>query len=99
MDGATNFSPIIKIEVGTEELKLFQFSYGLNQNEIMIQGNESLGSLKIISQTGQTIHQYNLSKSTEILDLSDLAKGIYLLEFTNNAGQTQTEKLLWLAHH
>ncbi len=99
IDGATSYSPIIKIEAETEDPKLFQFSYGLNQNEIMIQGNEGLGSLKIISQTGQTINHYILSKSRETIDLFGLAKGIYLLEFTNNAGQTQTEKLLWLAHH
>jgi PKD repeat protein len=96
IDGAFSYSPIIRIDTEMNDSKVFSFSYGLNQNEIVVQGSSGLGKLKIINQNGQIVKQFNLVNQIEYLDLTELAKGIYLLEFTNDSGETQMEKLLWL---
>ena len=51
--------------------------------------------IKIMSATGNLVRSLNSNAEHEIIDITDLSKGIYIIIFNNNkTGQTITRKLL-----
>jgi hypothetical protein len=59
--------------------------------------SENISSkILLTSITGQILKEYILTDKKTSLDLKDLQKGVYLLKFKNDEGQTFTTKLLKL---
>ena len=95
-DGRFEFSNIIKVEKEVLEQPLFTMQYGgpsfgLNLNVYasqVVTGN-------LYAQNGQLIKTISLVSGMQQLDLSDLPKGIYLLEVSDASGHKQVEKVLW----
>jgi hypothetical protein len=96
-DGRSDYSKIIKIEMNDLSSSLFAMYYqtgnvsGLNlqiNTDNAIQG-------RLYSQDGKLLREISLKSGWQNLDMSELPKGVYLLEVTEKGGRKQVEKVLW----
>ncbi len=95
-NGKITFSNTIRIEKELSENKLVHFTYLMQEDALFIQSSELNIKVKLYQQNGQLLGEFQLNNFEEKLHLPNLAKGIYLLEFSNGKGAFQVEKLLWL---
>ncbi len=65
------------------------------KDQIIVQCSQA-GSLSLMDITGRIILQHTASipLSSQILDISSLAKGVYLLRFSSNEGAVETVKVV-----
>jgi PKD repeat protein len=82
--------------VKNETAKMVNFTYAVGSNSILIDSKQNNLSLTIWSQSGQIIQRNSVNNGNNSIELANLARGIYLLEFTDSMGNKQVEKLLWL---
>ncbi|OYU95273.1 MAG: hypothetical protein CFE21_13305 [Bacteroidetes bacterium B1(2017)] len=98
LDGKFTYSNTIQIGEQNAQEKPVSFGYLSNGLGINIKCKEQFTKLTIYSQGGQIVETISLNLFDQNIELGELAKGIYLLEFNTNSGQHQIEKLLWLGH-
>ena len=83
IDGKTTYSSIIKIVFsGKNELQVYP---NPAKNSITVSGLQTKGIIKIISSDGKLVNQIVVVANTSKIDVSTLAKGIYLLQY--NGGE------------
>lgn len=86
-DGKTTYSPIIKITLaGKTELQIFP---NPAKDIITLSGLQNKGIIKIISPEGQLVKQLNPNANSMMIDISTLAKGMYIVQY--NIGETTSE--------
>lgn len=91
IDGKTTYSFIIKITFGnTSELQVFP---NPAKNIITVKGLQNKGIIKIITADGKLIRQIVVTSNTSNIDVSALAKGLYILQY-NDDGKMQHVKLV-----
>ena len=91
IDGRTTYSFIIKIAFGnTSELKVFP---NPAKNIITVNGLQNKGVIKIIAADGKLIRQIVVASNTSNIDISALAKGLYILQY-NDDGKMQHVKFV-----
>jgi len=82
--------------IKNETEKLIQYSYAFGSNSILMNSKQQHLNMRIWSQSGQLIQQNTIGYGSNTIQLDNLAKGIYLMEITDDYGRKQVEKLLWL---
>ncbi len=91
LDGQTTYSFIIKIAFGnTSELQVFP---NPAKNIITVNGLQNKGTIKIISADGKLIKQVSITGISLQIDISKLAKGMYILQY-NNEVKTEQIKII-----
>ncbi|MFZ1799330.1 MAG: T9SS type A sorting domain-containing protein, partial [Chitinophagaceae bacterium] len=89
IDGKTTYSFIIKIVFGnTSELQVFP---NPAKNIITVNGLQSKGTLKIIATDGKLIKQITITGISLQIDMSKLAKGMYILQYYNEVKTDQVK--------
>lgn len=89
IDGKTTYSFIIKIVFGnTSELQVFP---NPAKNIITINGLQSKGTIKIIAADGKLIKQITITGISLQIDISKLAKGMYILQYYNEVKTDQVK--------
>ncbi len=87
IDGKTAYSSIIKIVfTGKNELQVFP---NPAKNTITLSGLQNKGTIKIIAADGKVVKQLTANGGSMLVDISSLAKGIYILQYINEAKTEQ----------
>ncbi|MEO6870415.1 MAG: choice-of-anchor tandem repeat GloVer-containing protein, partial [Ginsengibacter sp.] len=77
IDGKITYSPIIKIVfAGKNELQVFP---NPAKNSITLSGLQNKGIIKIMAADGKVVKQLSAKAGSMLVDISTLAKGLYLL--------------------
>ncbi len=63
-------------------------------NLLYIKSKVDMASIQIINNLGQQVKVLGLTKTTDFVDISDLAKGIYYVKSINTEGVSSVEKIL-----
>lgn len=83
------------LAVGIPESKSASMSvYPNPANTIFNLTSESDGQLSILNIAGQLIMSENLSKGENVINISDLETGIYVIQFTDSQQRVMTDKLI-----
>jgi hypothetical protein len=61
---------------------------------INILSNENIEEIKIINQLGQVLQHQTPNTKQITIDTKQFAKGLYIVQFTNNKGEIKTQKLI-----
>ncbi|WP_242155530.1 T9SS type A sorting domain-containing protein [Aestuariivivens sediminis] len=64
------------------------------KEKVIIKSETSIGNLTLYSLTGKLIFNTNLSTLEEKIDVSELSKGMYVLEVTNSKGKAKAKLLI-----
>ncbi|MDP3928940.1 MAG: PKD domain-containing protein, partial [Bacteroidota bacterium] len=94
LNGSENLSKTLYFEGNKATQKLFQLAYQSAENKLHIACFESNLSYKLFNQSGQLVQSGRIENDMATLPLENLAKGIYLLEISNQMGNKQVEKIL-----
>jgi hypothetical protein len=78
---------------GIEEIPSFSIYPNPTRDRITI-STESKGELEIINEIGISIKKYNLVNSGDVLDISTLTSGKYLLRFTDSKTRISTFSII-----
>jgi uncharacterized repeat protein (TIGR03803 family) len=88
IDGKTTYSPIIKIVfTGKNELQVFP---NPAKNIITVSGLQNKGTIRIIAADGKAVKQLSTKAGNMLVDIGTLAKGIYILQYSN---ENKTEQI------
>ncbi|MEO6870414.1 MAG: T9SS type A sorting domain-containing protein, partial [Ginsengibacter sp.] len=91
IDGKITYSSIIKIVFARKnELQVFP---NPAKNSITLSGLQNKGIIKIMAADGKLIKQLSAKAGSMLIDLSTLAKGVYLLQY-NNEVKTEQVKII-----
>ena len=91
IDDKTTYSPIIKIVfAGKNELQVFP---NPAVNFISLSGLEGKGIIKIIAADGRLVKQIDVTNNSMLIDISILAKGLYVLQYSNDTKKEQVKIL------
>lgn len=91
IDGKITYSPIIKIVfAGKNELQVFP---NPAKDIITLSGLGNKGVVRIISPDGKLVKQVAVTGNSMIVDISTLAKGMYILQY-NDGGKMQQVKII-----
>ncbi len=99
-DGKSNISNIIALKNGNSkfEIKLLPTNYTTQIALNILSANNGNGFAKIINLQGQVLSTINVNflagNQVKYIDITGLAKGLYLLSFTNDAGEVSTNKFV-----
>ena len=87
IDGKTTYSSIIKILfTGMNGLQVFP---NPATNMISLKGLQSNGIFKIMASDGKLVKQISVTASSMLVDISTLAKGMYILQYNNEEKTAQ----------
>ncbi|MCF8254649.1 MAG: PKD domain-containing protein [Bacteroidia bacterium] len=95
-NGNYEYTKVISINQDLQENSWAKLLYLSGGEGVQLSASDELKSLRIISNTGVVVKQFENISSTQVLQLADLAKGIYLVEIELKDGYKTTEKLLWV---
>ena len=88
IDGKTTYNPIIKIVfTGKNELQVFP---NPAKNIITVSGLQNKGTIRIIAADGKAVKQLSTKAGNMLVDIGTLAKGIYILQYSN---ENKTEQI------
>ncbi len=91
IDSKTTYSSIIKIVFsGKSELQVFP---NPAKNVITLSGLENKGIIKIIAPDGKLVKQLSATANSMLIDISILAKGMYMLQY-NNGSRVEQVKII-----
>ena len=91
IDGKITYSSIIKVAfAGKNALQVFP---NPTKNTITVSGLENKGTIKIISVDGKVAKQLSAKAGNMLVDISTLTKGIYILQY-NNEAKTEQVKII-----
>ena len=96
INGNSKYSNILYFNQNIGKEKLFIVQYLSNIDGITIESGSKNTDLKIWTQGGVLIQNHHLVNEVNQIQLNNLAKGVYLLEMTDQLGNRQVEKLIWL---
>ena len=93
IDGKITYSSIIKVAfAGKNSLQAFP---NPAKNTITLSGLQGKGTIKIIASNGKAVKKIAVTGNSMLIDISTLAKGIYILQY-NNEVKTEQIKMMKL---
>jgi Secretion system C-terminal sorting domain len=95
-DGRYQYSPVLPVSLNCNTVGISVFPNPAQQGKVYISLTGATGQTMAVlrSPAGQTVSSINLTNGTNILDVSGIANGIYILEVTDEDGLRKISKLL-----
>lgn len=95
-DGRYQYSPVLPVSLNCNTVSISVFPNPVQQGKVYISLTGSTGQTMAIlrSPAGQTVSSITLTNGTNMLDVSGIANGIYIVEVADESGMRKITKLL-----